>query len=193
MNAYRVALIFCRAVAISLWWNAGIGLLSGVVMALITRAGWFGTGVPFRIISNGSWIFPLGYFVFAALIAIFLRVFAPSLSAAATGGAMFEGESLDSRGGLQPSEAAMARIGAGLIILFSALAGFLPSVVWAAYELFGQTSALAASATIARSLAIHSLVTIFIPSALRGLVGFVLAFRLGLRRLVETVEQETKI
>lgn len=46
MNAYRTALLLCRAAIIALWVRAGLGLIGGVMMALATRAGFFGTGLP---------------------------------------------------------------------------------------------------------------------------------------------------
>ena len=183
MNAYRIALILCRAAIIALWLRAVLGLIGGAVVTLATHFGMFGTRLSGIA---ASLLMPLGSFVFAALIATLLGFFAPSLCASATGRASLEGESLSSRRCLDAQEKSLAWTGAGFIVLFSAAASILPSLLIIIYQLF-FTSTLSTS-SVGRDVMMYNLASSFVPLSLHCVVGFALAFRSDLRHIVKPDE-----
>ncbi len=97
---------------------------------------------------------------------------------------MLEGESLLSRRSLEPQEQALAWTGAGFILLFSAATSILPSLIFLVYEIF--FTSVMRTPSISRDIMTRNLVGDFIPLTLHCLAGFVLAFRLGLRRLIKS-------
>lgn len=177
MNPYRIALILCRAVTISLWWSAGIGIASGLLVGVGISSGAFGlTGFPLL----NSIFSPLSGALGLAVAATFLQLFAPTLGAAMTGGAMLEGQTISSQRNLERDETALARAGAGLILLFYGLASALPSLATTGYALLTDESV-----GVNRGFWIYGLAGNLVPAVLRCAVGFLLAFHLGLRRLVK--------
>ena len=108
------------------------------------------------------------------VVATFLTLFGPALSISVTGGNLLEGESFSSKRALEKEELHLARAGAGLILLA-----------------FGVAQSLSLSAGFILGFVgfspVHTL-TGFVAPALQCLVGFVLAFRLGLRRLIKSAE-----
>ena len=179
MNPYRIALILCRVVALDLWWNAAINLISSGLLALtIWVYPTLFTGL-LKPLSNNY--YQLGYATTMIIIAIFVGQFAPSLSAAAVGRGALEGDAIASRTVLEPHERALARIGAGLMLFFSGLSHALFATCWSAYSLFSDSS----STGVGRSILIYSAVTGLTPAFVRCAVGFVLAFQSGLRRMIK--------
>ena len=183
MNVYRIALILCRAAIIALWLRAVLGLIGGAIIALAAHFGMFGTQLPSIA---ASLLMPLGSFVFAAVIAILLGFFAPSLCVSATGRASLEGESLSSRRSLDAQEKALAWTGAGFIVLFSAAASILPSLLIIIYQLFFTPTL--STRSVGRDVMIYNLASSFIPLSLYCVVGFALSFRSDLRRLIKSGE-----
>ena len=180
MNAYRVALILCRAVSVTLWWTAGIRFVSVGATLLAAKLGAWATSV-----------FPVGMnIVLPSLItvvplviaAIFLQVFTASISASMIGRSSFEGEVIASRHKLDAIESGLARAGAGLLLLFFNGANLFPTILAAGYTLIFQRP----SAPLNGSIQIYQLVTSIVPLALFCLVGFVLAFAPSLRRAVQS-------
>ena len=119
MNAYRVALILCRAVVIALWWNVGLSVLS-VIVTLITAQ--LNSQMSFGNLSLDAsfYVDILTLTVPQVVAAIFLQVFAVSLSSAIVGASAFDGEPMASRPELNMIELNLARAGAGLYLLFFA-------------------------------------------------------------------------
>ena len=73
INAYRVALILCRAVAIALWWSAGLRFLALAITAVYAQFGSSGlAGIPFVALSAQ----PMINLVPLAIAAGFLQIFA---------------------------------------------------------------------------------------------------------------------
>lgn len=168
MNAYRIALILCRAVAIALWWSAGIRVLSVLVGAVI------------NLLSSSTIFFAPGMTLISAVPfavgAIFLQIFSASLAASMAGRATLEGETIASRNVLEPPERALAVAGAGLFLLFFGATTVLPSVL--------SVSSLLLRPNNGNTL--FGYISFLIPAVLQCLVGFVLAFLLGLRRVVKS-------
>ena len=179
MNPYRVALILCRAISIDFWWSAAINLVSGIVLTLVVRSGVLGAGFP-GAMSNA--FYQMAGVVPSVVGAIFLQQFAPSISASVTGSGALEGDAIASRHALEPREMALAHSGAGLMLLFFGLTGALFSTAWGGYTLWSN----AYGSGIGRTVAIYSMGSALLPASLHCFVGFVLAFRLGLRRLVKS-------
>ena len=168
MNAYRVALILCHTVIISLWWSAGIRLFSVLLGAVV------------NLLSASAHFFAPGVTLFSAVPfavgAIFLQIFSASLAASMIGSATLEGETIASRNGLEPPERALAVAGAGLFLLFFGAATVLPSILSVASLLLRPNN----------GNTLVGYIGFLIPTILQCLVGFVLAFQLGLRRLIKT-------
>ena len=168
MNAYRIALILCRAVAVALWWSAGLRVLSvlvGAVTYVLSASTIFGA-------SGGNVFLALPLVV----AAIFLQTFAASLAASMTGNATLEGEAIASRSVLEPPERALASAGAGLFLLFFGAATVVPFVLSQVQGLLSPRG----------SGGLFGFLSFLLPSILQCFVGFILAFQLGLRRLVKT-------
>ncbi len=181
MNSYRVALILCRAVMISLWWSAGINFLSGLVLGLANASGLFARfGLSGFSLVNSVYL-SLGGAVSLAVAATFLQLFAPTLSAAMTGGATLEGEAISSRRALSRDQRTLVLAGAGLILLIYGVANALPFTLNTAYTLLFGSTAFASG----RAFMVYNLVSVLTPTILRCAVGFLLAFHLGLRRLIK--------
>ncbi len=181
MNAYRIALILCRAVAIALWWLAGFRFMSVATILIIAQFNIGGLGGA--AVSQ----LPLQLFISAVSLAIaagFLQIFAASLAASMTGSASFEGETIASRHTLDAPERALGSAGAGLFLLFYGAAGAVPAL------LTGGTMILSGGSSFGTmvSMVIYNIVSSLILAALQCLVGFVLAFRLGLRRMMKSAE-----
>ena len=179
MNPYRVALILCRAVTIALWWSAFFQLLSGAIIMVVAQlniGAFKGIPVSSFALSSVTTLLPL------IAAAIFLQIFGASLAASMTGSAAFEGDAISSRRGLDATELALARAGAGLFLLFFGAAGITPTLLSGGYAIFfgGMGSG------VARGVTLFSMTTNLIPMALQCLVGFVLAFMLGLRRMMKS-------
>ena len=179
MNAYRIALILCRAVAVALWWSAGLRFVSAFVMVVAGLFGVFGQGLPLAPLSVQTLVSVVPVIVVAA----FLQIFASSLAASMTGGATFSGDSIAAKRTLDASEKALGNAGAGLFLLCFGLTIAIPSTINVVYIVL--TGQLGTGTTI-KTVAIYSLMTNELPAILQCLVGFVLAFRLGLRRLAKT-------
>lgn len=184
MNAYRVALILCRAVAIALWWSTGLRFVSAAIIAMIARFGLFGSwpGVPVTLLyfQSLSGIVPL------AIAAIFLQVFAVSLATSMTGSSAFEGDAIALRRSLDGLERALASAGAGLFLLFFGAANAIYPILASAYTIL--VGGFSSRGGMGASFAIYSSMSSLAPAILQCLVGFVLAFRLGLRRLIKSAE-----
>ena len=145
MNAYRIALILCRAVAVALWWSAGFSVINGLRLF------------------EGFWL---------SVAATFLTLFGSALAVAIIGGSSLEGEALSPKRALEKEELHLARAGAGLILLA-----------------FGVAQSLSISAALILGyfgLSPMQNFAGFVVPVLQCLVGFMLAFRLGLRRFVKT-------
>ena len=177
MNPYRIALILCRAVAVALWWSAGVQFVSAAVMIIAGLSGVFGRGIPVLPLSLQSLI----GVVPTVIAAGFLQIFAASLAASMTGGGTFEGDSIASRRSLEAPERALGNAGAGLFLLFYGAANAIPAMFSAVYmALFGG---LGTGTTAA--FTIYSLVNNALPALLQCIVGFILAFLMGLKRVVK--------
>lgn len=178
MNAYRVALILCRAVVVALWWSAGLRFLSAAIMVVVAQLNIAGLrSVPVTAMSGQSLINVL----LLAIVAGFLQIFASSLAASMTGSATFEGDSISSRRTLDATERALGNAGGGLFLLFFGAASAIPGVVYGIFALlFGGIGS-----GIGVALLIFSVGRDLIPAVLQCLVGFVLAFLLGLRRVAK--------
>ena len=177
MNAYRIALILCRAVVVALWWSAGVHFVSAAVMIIAALFGVFGRGIPVTPLSLQSLI----DVVPTVIAAGFLQIFAASLAASMTGGGAFEGDSIASRRTLEAPERALGNAGGGLFLLFFGAANAIPAMFSGVYmALFGG---LGRGTTAAFTT--YSLVNSALPALLQCIVGFVLAFSLGLRRVVK--------
>lgn len=181
MNAYRVALILCRAVAVALFWMAGIRLVSLAILAIIALLNIGGLRsvpvLPFSLLSLPELVSIVPLFIGAG----FLQIFAASLAASMTGGGAFEGDSISSCRTLDTSEKSLANAGAGLFLLFMGATNAMPPLLSAVYAiLFGG---FGSGATAAFST--YNLLLNLIPAVLQCLVGFVLAFSLGLRRVMK--------
>lgn len=183
INAYRIALILCRAAIIALCLSAALRLIIELAVVLVARAGGFGTGLPGAFTSL---LLPLGQFVFTLVIAIFLEIFTPTLCASATGKAILEGEPLSKRRRLEPQEQVLAWTGAGFILLFFFTSGSFLSIIYLFYEF--SANAAFQTAGIGRSVMMQNLIKTGISVAIYCLTGFILAFRLGLQRLIKPAE-----
>lgn len=173
MNSYRVALILCRAVALALWWSAGLRILAPLISVVASRL-------------NSSGLFAFSTITMASAVpmvvaAIFLQIFAVSLAASMTGNSAFEGEAITKRGALEPSERALAGAGAGLFLLFFGVTIVVPSILSVVSLLLSPGSAT--STTL-----LSGFVNSILHATLQCLVGFVLAFMLGLRRMMKSTE-----
>ena len=179
MNAYRIVLILCRVVSLDLWWGAAVSVVSSGLLALIGWFGWLsspGTSVP------NPFYYSLGATVLSVMIAVFVGQFAPAIATAAVGRGSLEGEAIAARTALEPDERALASTGAGLTLLFLGLVGALISTVWSGYAIFFEHTTTIGPA---RSVIVYSAVSSLLPSFLHCALGFVLAFRSGLRRMVK--------
>ena len=179
MNAYRVALILCRAVAVALWWMAGIRLLSLVIMAILVALNIGGLKVipilPFSAPSAISLV-PL------AIGAGFLQMFAASLATSMTGGSAFAGDSIASSRVLDATEKPLGNAGAGIILLFLGAVNAMPALLSGVYALFSGGFGSGTGA----AFMIFNLIGGLIPACIECVVGFILAFLLGLRRVVKS-------
>ena len=169
MNAYRIALILCRAVVVALWWSAGVRAL-WIAGSAVTNL--LSTSVIFGNSAGAGDIFSAALL---AVAAIFLQTFAASLAASITGDALLEGEAIASRGILEPSERALARAGAGLYLLFFGAANVTP-LFWSQVQFLISTG---------NSRVLFNFLPLFVPSVLQCVVGFILTFQLGLRRVLK--------
>ena len=178
INAYRVALILCRAVAMALWWQAGIGVLATAALFVVAQLN-IATfkGVPALATSGQS----LLNAVMLAIGAGFLQIFAASLANSMTGGGAFEGDSIAPKRALDAPEKALGNAGAGLFLLFSGAVRAGPLLFALVYTLLFDRNRAGAGA----SLIFYMMLSNVLPAALECLVGFVLAFGAGLRRLVK--------
>ena len=178
MNAYRVALILCRAVVVALWWSVGLQLLSLAVTAIVAQLNFVGlAGVAFVAWS----VQPMTNIVSLAVVAGFLQIFAASLATSMTGGAAFEGDSIASNRSLDATERALGNAGGGLFLLFFGAVSAIPIVISGVYALF--SGGFGSGSTV--PLIVLSLLRDLVLALLKCVVGFVLAFSLSLRRLVK--------
>ena len=164
----------------TLWWMAGFRLLSGL---LIFPALYFGVGGPTGFPSGAQFLLnALTFVVPAAIGAVFLKVFAPSLAASMTGSGALQSDAIASRHDLEPHERDLARAGAGLFLLFLGAITAIPSILAGVYTIFfeGASTGLPGSTAMIYSMASAALLAI-----LQCAVGFVLAFQSGLRRLIK--------
>ena len=178
MNAYRIALILCRAVAVALWWSADIRFVSAFVMVV---AGLFGAFRPSFSLAPLS-IQTLISIVPIIIVAGFLQIFASSLAASMTGGAAFSGDSVASRRTLDAPEKALGNAGAGLFLLFFGLITAIPATIGGVYTVLTGGFGTGTPAVFMT----YNLINQALPAILQCLVGFILAFALGLKRLVKT-------
>lgn len=165
MTSYRVAFIFCKAVALSLW----VGAFFGVITWLATFVAYSLGFATFGLFSNLEWIIE-------GLIALLLGAIAPSLSATLAGKSALEDEAIAARRALPPADQQLVRAGAGLILFVFGIAswiGALPS----AYS-FWTLSAPTGPNFL--PLVIFQLALLTVKIA----VGFLLAFWSALRRSV---------
>lgn len=182
MNSYRIALIFCRALIINSWWSAGLSGLTRIIAALIVQIGLFGTSALPLPVTFISFMWLSQSFVPLIICAVALTLFAPTLSAAMTGRAMLEGETISSRRGLEADERALASAGAGLMLVIFGLVDALPAIAQMAYQFF--TDSLGTGST--RDFMFYQFAISLLRATLRCGVGLWLAFRLGLRRMVQS-------
>lgn len=178
MNAYRIALVLCRAVTIALWWSAGLRFVSAAILIIVEIFRLFGqvvSGMP-PSLQTLTGVVPM------VIAAGFLQIFAASLAASMIGGAAFEGDSIASSRVLNATEKSLGNAGAGLFLLFFGAASAIPTILSGAYMiLFGGIGA-------GTTIVFYSLISNALPAVLQCLVGFALAFSLGLRRLVKSGE-----
>ena len=178
MNAYRVALILCRAVAGALWWSAGIRLLSLAITALVSFLNLGGLrNVPVLQLSVPSVLSQIPLVIAAG----FLQIFAASLATSMTGGASFEGESIASSRALDAPEKSLGNAGAGLFLLFFGATNALPALLSIGYGLFFGGFGNGVSTM----LTVYNLMVNMVPAFIQCIVGFMLAFMLGLRRMLK--------
>lgn len=117
MTSFRVAFIFCKAVALSLWISAVFGLIGLIVAFVASRLGF-----PMSIFSSGvSWIIE-------GILALLIGATAHSLSASLAGQSTLEAEAIAARRALTPDERNLVRAGAGLITLAFGLASWIGSM-----------------------------------------------------------------
>ena len=114
MTPFRVAFIFCKAVALSLWINAVFGLLGLTISSILTLLGYSSFGF------FGNWSF-----LIEGILALLIGATAPSLSASLAGQSTLEGEAIAARRALAPEEQNLVRAGAGLITLAFGLAAWI--------------------------------------------------------------------
>ncbi len=177
MNVHRVALILCRAVVVALWWSAGLRLVSVLIAVVAALSGVFGRGIP---VAPLSLQIPLSVAPMV-VVAGFLQIFAVSLATSMTGGPAFEGDPIASRQTLGATEKALGNAGAGLYLLFFGAASAIPATFSGVYLLLFKGIGTGAGA----SYAIYSLVNSALPAIFQCVVGFALAFALGLRRVIK--------
>ena len=180
MNAYRIALITCHAVVVALWWSAGLRLLSLAITAVFAV---FGSGALAGFSLAGLSFQPVINVVLLAIAAGFLQIFAASLAASMTGGGAFEGDSIASSRTLDATERALGRAGGGLFLLFFGATIVIPGIISGAYALLFGGAGFGTGRTA--SVALFFLVRDLVPALLQCLAGFMLAFALGLRRVVD--------
>ena len=162
MTPYRVAFIFCKALALSLWINAVFGLVGLILTFVLSRFGF----PTFGFFSGVSWLIE-------GILALIIGATAPSLSASLAGQSTLEGEAIAARRTLTPEEQSLVRAGAGLITLAFGIANWI-----------GYAPALYSYWTISKSglnflpLIAANLTLLTIQIAL----GFLLAFWASLRR-----------
>ena len=101
-----------------------------------------------------------------------------------TGGGAFEGDAIALNRGLNATERALGRAGGGLFLLFFGAASAIPTVVLIVYALLFDRPSLRIGTT--GGMMMFSVLRELVPALLQCVVGFVLAFALGLRRLVKT-------
>lgn len=179
MNSYRVALILCRAVVVALWWSAGLRFLAVAITFIVAQ---FNIAALKNIPVTTMALQPLIAIALTAIVAGFLQMFAFSLAASMTGNAALEGESIASHRNLDATERTLGNAGGGLFLLSIGAASAIPVISYGVFALFfgglsGGTGAAIMIFTTMRDL---------IPAVLQCLIGFVLAFSLGLRRLVKS-------
>lgn len=182
MNAYRVCLILCRAVAVALWWNVGLRLLSATITLIVAQLS-FQMNIGHATMGASFYLELLTLAVPQIIAAVFLQVFAVSLASSVAGISAFGGETMASPRKLDALELNLARAGAGLYLLFFGVASAIPSILGLGYRIFtgGIGSGTGNSTTV-----IYSLLASLIPLIIQCFVGFVLAFKLGLRRLIHS-------
>ena len=169
MTSFRVAFIFCKALALGLWINAVFGLLGLILAFVLSRFGF----PTFGFFSGVSWLAD-------GILALIIGATASSLSASLAGQSTLEGEAIAARRTLTPEEQNLARAGAGLITLAFGLSA------WISYA-----PALYSYWTISKSgpnfllLIAGNLTLLTIKIAL----GFLLAFGVILRRNVQTTNR----
>lgn len=178
MNAYRIALILCRAVVVTLWWSAGLRFLAVAITFIVAQTN---IAVLRSIPVTAMALQPLIGIALSAIVAGFLQMFAFSLAASMVGSATLEGESIASRRTLDATERALGSAGGGIFLLSVGMASAIPGIVWGVYALFfgglgGGTGATIMIFTVMRDL---------VPAVLQCLIGFTLAFSLGLRRMLK--------
>ena len=183
MNAYRIALILCRAVTIGLWWSAGLSVVTmltlGIAIPLGLMPGFVGT--PLQLILNQAMVL-----VPQIVVAGFLSAFAPALCAGMSGGATLEGETISSRQKLEHPEILLAGAGAGLFLLAFGAVSLIPGVLRLGYLLLFERPSVGLAGP---SLVFYAVSGLLLP-ALQCVAGFYLTFRLGLRRLVKPDQPE---
>lgn len=179
MNPYRVALILCRAVVVALWWSAGLRFLAVAITFLVAQ---FNIAALKSIPVTAMAFQPLIGIALTAIVAGFLQMFTFSLAASMTGNATFEGESIASRRTLDATERALGNAGGGLFLLFFGAAGAMPGIVLSVYAIFFEGLGGGTGAAVRMFYLVRDL----IPAVLQCLIGFVLAFSLGLRRVLNS-------
>lgn len=165
MTPFRVAFIFCKAVALSLWINAIFGLLGLIIALVFSRLGY----PSFGFLGNASWLFD-------GILALLIGATAPSLSASLAGQSTLEGEAIAARHALTLAEQKLVHAGAGLITLTFSLAGWIgamPSLYsfWTMITKTGPNFFPVFAASMALT-------------AIKIALGFLLAFGIVLRRNV---------
>lgn len=178
MNAYRVALILCRAVIVALWWSVALRFLAVAITIIVAQ---FNIAALKSVPITTMALQPLIGIALSALVAGFLQMFASSLAASMTGNAALEGDSIASRRTLDASERALGNAGGGLFLLATGAASAIPGMVWGIYALFFGSSI----SGIGAAVMVFRVLDDLIPSILQCLVGFILAFLLGLRRVIK--------
>ncbi len=165
MTPFRVAFIFCKAVALSLWINAIFGLIGLIISLVFSRLGY----PSFGLLGNASWLVD-------GIFALLIGATASSLSASLAGQSTLEGEAIAARRALTPDEQNLVRAGAGLITLTFSLAGWIGAMP-SLYSFWTMSTKTGPSffPVFAASMAL---------TAIKIAVGFLLAFGVVLRRSV---------
>ena len=166
MTPYRVALILCKAVALSLWIEAAFGLIRLISIFILEQLGL----ATFGYFNDISWIVE-------GALALLLGATAPGLSAILAGQSALEGEAIAARRALAPAERNLVRAGAGFIILIYGVAGWV-----------GGLPSLYSFWTINTGAPTNFLPYLIVGMALLTVkiaLGFGLAFGPSLRRVVK--------